>query len=108
MGTQWMDRLLCCPSPPMLSPQQWGVAGHPPSTLAIVVADPALLDAPVVPIPLAFPPSQESPGLLLRDPGRPPPALLFGCQTGVGRTNLAMAMGTLVLHHHRGATQKPE
>ncbi|KAF4800716.1 Paladin [Turdus rufiventris] len=51
---------------------------------------------------------RESPSLLLRDPGRPPPALLFGCQTGVGRTNLAMAMGTLVLHHHRGAAQKPE
>ncbi|NXJ85676.1 PALD protein, partial [Trogon melanurus] len=53
---------------------------------------------------------RESPSLLLRDPGRPPPALLFGCQTGVGRTNLAMAMGTLLLHHHhhRGATQKPD
>ncbi|NXN85107.1 PALD protein, partial [Bombycilla garrulus] len=51
---------------------------------------------------------RESPSLLLRDPGRPPPALLFGCQTGVGRTNLAMAMGTLVLHHHRGAAQKPD
>ncbi|NXM18521.1 PALD protein, partial [Ploceus nigricollis] len=51
----------------------------------------------------------KAPGLLLlRDPGRPPPALLFGCQTGVGRTNLAMAMGTLVLHHHRGAAQKPD
>ncbi|KAL9846872.1 paladin [Geothlypis trichas] len=51
---------------------------------------------------------RESPSLLLRDPGRPPPALLFGCQTGVGRTNLAMAMGTLILHHHRGAAQKPD
>lgn len=51
---------------------------------------------------------RESPSLLLQDPGRPPPALLFGCQTGVGRTNLAMAMGTLVLHHHRGAAQKPD
>ncbi|NXE68616.1 PALD protein, partial [Calcarius ornatus] len=51
---------------------------------------------------------RESPSLLLRDPGRPPPALVFGCQTGVGRTNLAMAMGTLVLHHHRGAAQKPD
>ncbi|NWR91044.1 PALD protein, partial [Furnarius figulus] len=51
---------------------------------------------------------RESPSLLLRDPGRPPPALLFGCQTGVGRTNLAMAMGTLVLHHHRGAAQKAD
>uniref|UniRef100_A0A674H733 Paladin n=1 Tax=Taeniopygia guttata TaxID=59729 RepID=A0A674H733_TAEGU len=51
---------------------------------------------------------RESPSLLLRDPGRPPPTLLFSCQTGVGRTNLAMAMGTLVLHHHRGAAQKPD
>ncbi|KAK2530830.1 Pald1 [Columba guinea] len=52
---------------------------------------------------------RESPSLLLRDPGRPPPALLFGCQTGVGRTNLAMAMATLVFyHHHQGAAQKPE
>ncbi|NWV09682.1 PALD protein, partial [Ptilonorhynchus violaceus] len=51
---------------------------------------------------------RESPSLLLWDPGRPPPALLFGCQTGVGRTNLAMAMGTLILHHHRGAAQKPD
>ncbi|NWV65764.1 PALD protein, partial [Malurus elegans] len=51
---------------------------------------------------------RESPSLLLRDPGRPPPALLFGCQTGVGRTNLAMAMGTLILHHHRGAAHKPD
>ncbi|NXE47896.1 PALD protein, partial [Casuarius casuarius] len=46
--------------------------------------------------------------LLLRDPGRPPPALLFSCQTGVGRTNLAMALGTLVLLHRKGATQKPD
>ncbi|XP_005048030.1 PREDICTED: paladin [Ficedula albicollis] len=51
---------------------------------------------------------RESPSLLLRDPGRPPPALLFGCQTGVGRTNLGMAMGTLLLHHHRGAALKPD
>ncbi|NXD14668.1 PALD protein, partial [Nothocercus nigrocapillus] len=46
--------------------------------------------------------------LLLREPGRPPPALLFSCQTGVGRTNLAMAMGTLVLLQHKGATPKPD
>uniref|UniRef100_A0A8V5FYL6 Paladin n=1 Tax=Melopsittacus undulatus TaxID=13146 RepID=A0A8V5FYL6_MELUD len=51
---------------------------------------------------------RESPSLLLRDPGRPPPALLFSCQTGVGRTNLAMAMGMLILHQHRGAAQKPD
>uniref|UniRef100_A0A8C2TD83 Phosphatase domain containing paladin 1 n=1 Tax=Coturnix japonica TaxID=93934 RepID=A0A8C2TD83_COTJA len=51
---------------------------------------------------------RESPGLLLRDPSRPPPALLFSCQTGVGRTNLAMALGTLILLHHRGAAPKTE
>ncbi|XP_065602070.1 paladin [Cyrtonyx montezumae] len=51
---------------------------------------------------------RESPGLLLRDPSRPPPALLFSCQTGVGRTNLAMALGTLILQHHRGAALKPD
>ncbi|KFU90052.1 Paladin, partial [Chaetura pelagica] len=53
---------------------------------------------------------RESPSLWLRDPSRPPPALLFGCQTGVGRTNLAMTMGTLLLHHHhhRGASQKAD
>ncbi|NWJ12231.1 PALD protein, partial [Crypturellus undulatus] len=44
--------------------------------------------------------------LLLREPGRPLPALLFGCQTGVGRTNLAMAMGTLVLLQHKGVAPK--
>ncbi|NWS60530.1 PALD protein, partial [Chunga burmeisteri] len=47
--------------------------------------------------------------LLLRDPGRPPPAKKIGCQTGVGRTNLAKKKGTLVLHHHhRGAPKKNE
>ncbi|XP_068115050.1 paladin [Hyperolius riggenbachi] len=42
--------------------------------------------------------------LLLHDASRPPPALLFSCQTGVGRTNLAMILGTLVLYHRKGAT----
>ncbi|XP_019473486.1 paladin [Meleagris gallopavo] len=51
---------------------------------------------------------RESPGLLLRDPSCPPPALLFSCQTGVGRTNLGMALGTLILYHHRGAAPKPD
>ncbi|NXA36679.1 PALD protein, partial [Eudromia elegans] len=46
--------------------------------------------------------------LLLREPGRAPPALLFGCQTGAGRTNLAMAMGTLVLLRRAGAAPKLE
>uniref|UniRef100_A0A8C3SC12 Phosphatase domain containing paladin 1 n=1 Tax=Chelydra serpentina TaxID=8475 RepID=A0A8C3SC12_CHESE len=52
---------------------------------------------------------RESPNLLLlQDPSRLPPALLFSCQTGVGRTNLAMVLGTLVLYHRKGAAQKQE
>ncbi|XP_018420406.1 PREDICTED: paladin isoform X2 [Nanorana parkeri] len=47
---------------------------------------------------------RENPSLLLlRDASCPPPALLFSCQTGVGRTNLAMILGTLVLYHRKGA-----
>uniref|UniRef100_A0A8C0HM95 Paladin n=1 Tax=Buteo japonicus TaxID=224669 RepID=A0A8C0HM95_9AVES len=46
---------------------------------------------------------RESPSLLLRDPGRPPPALLFGCQTGVGRTNLAMRRTQEPKHSGRSA-----
>ncbi|CAB1343967.1 unnamed protein product [Coregonus sp. 'balchen'] len=39
---------------------------------------------------------RESPNLSLgRDVSRPLPALLFCCQVGVGRTNLAMILGTL-------------
>lgn len=44
--------------------------------------------------------------LLLHDASCPPPAFLFSCQTGVGRTNLAMILGTLVLYHRKGATEK--
>ncbi|KAJ6657742.1 hypothetical protein lerEdw1_001929 [Lerista edwardsae] len=52
---------------------------------------------------------RESANLLLsQDPSRPPPTLLFNCQTGVGRTNLAMVLGTLVLYHHRGGHQKQD
>ncbi|CAM4593654.1 paladin isoform X1 [Caretta caretta] len=52
---------------------------------------------------------RESPNLLLlQDPSRLPPALLFSCQTGVGRTNLAMVLGTLVLYHRKGAAQKQD
>nr|XP_016847680.1 PREDICTED: paladin isoform X1 [Anolis carolinensis] len=52
---------------------------------------------------------RESPNLLLlQDPSRPPPALLFSCQTGVGRTNLAMVLGTLVLFHRKGGPQKQD
>ncbi|MEE6488344.1 hypothetical protein FKM82_015208 [Ascaphus truei] len=44
--------------------------------------------------------------LLLQDAHCPPPVLLFSCQTGVGRTNLAMILGTLVLYHRKGASKK--
>ncbi|XP_058154954.1 paladin isoform X2 [Dasypus novemcinctus] len=41
---------------------------------------------------------RETPSLLLlRDAHGPPPAFLFSCQTGVGRTNLGMALGSLLL-----------
>ncbi|KAI1886847.1 hypothetical protein AGOR_G00200010 [Albula goreensis] len=46
---------------------------------------------------------RENPNLLLtRDKSRPLPALVFSCQVGVGRTNLAMILGTLVMHHLKG------
>ncbi|XP_007938910.1 paladin [Orycteropus afer afer] len=52
---------------------------------------------------------RETPSLLLlRDAPAPPPALLFSCQTGMGRTNLGMVLGTLVLFHHNGSTSQPE
>ncbi|ELW70944.1 Paladin [Tupaia chinensis] len=52
---------------------------------------------------------RETPSLLLlRDAHGPPPALLFNCQTGVGRTNLGMVLGTLTLFFHRGTTAQPE
>uniref|UniRef100_A0A670ZR62 Phosphatase domain containing paladin 1 n=1 Tax=Pseudonaja textilis TaxID=8673 RepID=A0A670ZR62_PSETE len=41
---------------------------------------------------------RESPNLLLlQDRSKPPPALVFSCQTGVGTTNFAMVLGTLIL-----------
>lgn len=52
---------------------------------------------------------REMPSLLqLRDFQGPPPALLFSCQTGVGRTNLGMVLGTLILFHHRGTASRSE
>ncbi|KAM8837322.1 paladin isoform 3-T5 [Spinachia spinachia] len=49
---------------------------------------------------------RESPGLSLgRGGSRPLPALLFNCQVGVGRTNLAMILGTLVLNRLRDDPQ---
>ncbi|XP_078386819.1 paladin-like isoform X2 [Cetorhinus maximus] len=50
---------------------------------------------------------RETPNLiLLQDPKRPPPALVFSCQVGVGRTNLAMILGTLVMCHRKGFPEK--
>ncbi|KAM9716561.1 paladin isoform 3-T10 [Menidia menidia] len=39
------------------------------------------------------------------DASRQLPALLFSCQVGVGRTNLAMILGTLVMNRLRGDSQ---
>ncbi|XP_067828754.1 paladin-like isoform X1 [Heptranchias perlo] len=50
---------------------------------------------------------RETPNLLLlQDSKRPPPAMVFSCQVGVGRTNLAMILGTLVLYHRKGFPEK--
>lgn len=52
---------------------------------------------------------RETPGLLrLQDNHGPPPALLFSCQSGVGRTNVGMVLGTLVLFHCSRTTSQPE
>uniref|UniRef100_A0A8C6M399 Phosphatase domain containing paladin 1a n=1 Tax=Nothobranchius furzeri TaxID=105023 RepID=A0A8C6M399_NOTFU len=43
---------------------------------------------------------RESPSLFLsHNESQKLPALLFSCQVGVGRTNLAMILGTLVMNH---------
>ncbi|XP_026569321.1 paladin isoform X1 [Pseudonaja textilis] len=52
---------------------------------------------------------RESPNLLLlQDRSKPPPALVFSCQTGVGTTNFAMVLGTLVLFHRKGGLLKQD
>ncbi|XP_019124908.1 paladin isoform X1 [Larimichthys crocea] len=49
---------------------------------------------------------RESTSLSLgHDESRRLPALLFSCQVGVGRTNLAMILGTLVMNRLRGDSQ---
>lgn len=51
---------------------------------------------------------QESPSLCLgRNASRLPPTLVFSCQVGVGRTNLAMILGTLVMKRLKGESQPP-
>lgn len=52
---------------------------------------------------------RETPSLLqLCNAHGPPPALVFSCQMGVGRTNLGMVLGTLILLHRSGITSQPE
>ncbi|XP_072229306.1 paladin isoform X1 [Leuresthes tenuis] len=49
---------------------------------------------------------RESPSLSLGpNASRQLPALLFSCQVGVGRTNLAMILGTLVMNRLKGDSQ---
>ncbi|KAL3967842.1 hypothetical protein ACER0C_029875 [Sarotherodon galilaeus] len=51
---------------------------------------------------------RESPSLSLgHGASQKLPALLFSCQVGVGRTNLAMILGTLVMNRLRGDSQPP-
>ncbi|XP_051897611.1 LOW QUALITY PROTEIN: paladin-like [Pristis pectinata] len=49
---------------------------------------------------------REMPNLLLLQESKRPPALVFSCQVGVGRTNLAMILGVLVLYHRKGLPEK--
>ncbi|XP_056627177.1 paladin isoform X1 [Triplophysa dalaica] len=50
---------------------------------------------------------RENPCLSLsRDVSLPLPALLFSCQVGVGRTNLGMILGSLVMMHLTPASQE--
>nr|XP_020733064.1 paladin [Odocoileus virginianus texanus]XP_020733065.1 paladin [Odocoileus virginianus texanus]XP_020733066.1 paladin [Odocoileus virginianus texanus]XP_020733068.1 paladin [Odocoileus virginianus texanus]XP_020733069.1 paladin [Odocoileus virginianus texanus] len=52
---------------------------------------------------------RETPSLLLlQDAHGPPPALLFSCQTGMGRASLGMVLGTLLLFHRGGTALRPE
>uniref|UniRef100_A0A3B4BP20 Paladin n=1 Tax=Pygocentrus nattereri TaxID=42514 RepID=A0A3B4BP20_PYGNA len=52
---------------------------------------------------------RENPSLSLnRDESRPLPALLFSCQVGVGRTNLGMILGTLVMERLTGVDRAIE
>ncbi|XP_031203493.1 paladin isoform X3 [Mastomys coucha] len=52
---------------------------------------------------------RETPSLLpLRGNQGPLPALLFSCQSGVGRTNLGMVLGTLVMFHYSRTTSQLE
>ncbi|GCB68490.1 hypothetical protein scyTo_0008238 [Scyliorhinus torazame] len=42
---------------------------------------------------------RECPSIIFKDSCKAPPALLFNCQTGVGRANLGMIIGALMIAH---------
>uniref|UniRef100_UPI00398F4681 paladin-like n=1 Tax=Pristiophorus japonicus TaxID=55135 RepID=UPI00398F4681 len=48
---------------------------------------------------------RECPSIMFRDSPKPPPALLFNCETGVGRSNLGMIIGTLMIAHRTAFPQ---
>ncbi|XP_067838354.1 paladin-like isoform X2 [Heptranchias perlo] len=48
---------------------------------------------------------RECPSVIFRDSIKPPPALLFNCQTGVGRSNLGMIIGALLIAHRTAFPQ---
>ncbi|TTX88637.1 Paladin [Bagarius yarrelli] len=48
---------------------------------------------------------REIPSLSVKGGSCPPPALLFSCQVGVGRTNVAMILGTLVMERVKENTE---
>lgn len=91
--------------PPLAA--DWGGDGPVSRPLLLLAPQPRVSGSCCDMISTVLP--QETPSLLLlRDAHGPPPALLFNCQTGVGRTNLGMVLGTLVLFHQSGIASKPE
>ncbi|XP_059827153.1 paladin-like, partial [Hypanus sabinus] len=42
---------------------------------------------------------KDCPNIIFRTGPKPPPALLFSCQTGIGRSNLGMVIGALIIAH---------
>ncbi|XP_072920141.1 paladin-like isoform X2 [Hemitrygon akajei] len=42
---------------------------------------------------------RDCPNIIFRTGPKPPPALLFSCQTGIGRSNLGMVIGALIIAH---------
>ncbi|XP_078069977.1 paladin-like [Mustelus asterias] len=48
---------------------------------------------------------RECPSITFKDSYKAPPALLFNCQTGVGRSNLGMIIGALMMAHRTAFPQ---